>query len=594
MDVKNPVLLKGQTLSPERTLRPYTLKLTVVENGVSNGSMVIGPDEPAINVGAWLRVWTCQGDMGVYRVTSINHDVTGQKRTINFEHLINALSDSIIFHEVKATDIDPNAETAGGATVTKTIEKALTYQRNEVWKLGKCEFSERQMFNFLQQTVWDAVQSVLNTLEGYVLRFKMDELPFTLRVEKEETAATCEMRLNRNLSTMQKSINRSDMFTRLYPVGAKDLHINDVNDGKAYIMQNHGLYGVIESTKQEPSITDAKELLAWGKAQLKKFSKPSVTITISGLELSGSTGLAIDKLVVGTMCNVPLPDFGTVETERITQLAWADVLAKPEAVTVTMANNRKTVQGIVQQVQQQQKKAKARDDKDDTDKEKEYHTWFEKTDESITAGASRITDAEAAVSELKITAGQIKSDVTKLDRRTGDIEKSTVIQNADKITDMVGNFSFDKNGNLIIANAGGLILKTDKTEIGLYKNGKLDAGMIVEALNDGTTTTKIKGSMVEISGTTILGLLKGKTITAKNIAADDTISGAYLSGKIVKAGDHNTVFIDADGTMQNIPSIHTEALFVHAAGVFPDLYADVTDAVLPGRRSQRHKASTSC
>lgn len=68
------------------------------------------------------------------------------------------------------------------------------------------------------------------------------------------------------------------------------------------------------------------------------------------------TGLPIDKLLVGTRCVIPLPDNGGAVEGIIDTVTFPDLVKSPQAVNVTISNNRQDT-SIVAQVAQQASKS---------------------------------------------------------------------------------------------------------------------------------------------------------------------------------------------------------------------------------------------
>jgi hypothetical protein len=135
-------------------------------------------------------------------------------------------------------------------------------------------------------------------------------------------------------------------------VGADDLHITG-----EYLEANTNLYGVVCKVETDQAYDTEEKLRIWAADRLRRHCEPTVTITINGLELSAETGEPLDKLVVGTVCRVPVPELGVVMAEKITRLNFKDVIRDPVDVTVTLANNREDVASLFKREKQTTEKA---------------------------------------------------------------------------------------------------------------------------------------------------------------------------------------------------------------------------------------------
>ena len=322
------ILLDGHTLNQRNRFTPESFQLQIEERD-SSATITVGPDAPEIAVGDWMKDDTEPGKGIVWRVRSIEHAYRDNTRTINLEHVIKTLQDTVIFGEVSTSKL-------GGGSAKKAVEYILGQQ--DIWVLGDFEYDLTAPFEFNSDTLLEALEEISSALADNVWEYDLTALPFKLHIRQQDQAVKCEMRGGRNLSTIQKTIDRSRMYTRIYPIGRDDLHI----DG-SYIEQNTDLYGVISKVETDQAYSKKAQLRRWAEDRLRRHCEPTVTITITGLELSQETGEPLDKLTIGTVCRVPVPELGVVMAEKITRLQWRDKIQDPQNVSVTLANNREDV-----------------------------------------------------------------------------------------------------------------------------------------------------------------------------------------------------------------------------------------------------------
>lgn len=314
-------ILNGQSLMRQTFLMPETQGMTVQERD-STSSIQLGPEAPTVGIAHWILDDAWPEGVYVWRVKSLTESEETETRTVELEHVIKVLDERKILSELTAS------------TARAAVEAILGLQ--SWWVLGDFDYDDvSNPYEFDGDTLYDALSRVSETLEDAVWEYGFDAFPFTLHIRKRQSAATCQMRRGRNLSTMKRTISRTGMYTRIYPIGANDLRIG----GTGYISRNEGVYGRIDHEETDQGITTEAGLYAWAEARLKKHCEPSVTVTISGLELSAETGEPLDRLTINRKCRVPLPQKGVNITERITRLQWRDRLKDPESVTVNLANN---------------------------------------------------------------------------------------------------------------------------------------------------------------------------------------------------------------------------------------------------------------
>ena len=579
-------LLSGKSLAVEDTLRPETLNLQLNLDTGSTGSMTLGPDAPQITPGAWVSVDTPQGKREIMRVKSMDTAAETGTVTAQLEHVINCLKDDIAFGEIKPETISSKAKTVTPAAAVRYL---LGKQTTEVWTLGGCEYEQSYAYTFTSPTIHAALMTVCSALEDYYLDWDTDRMPFRLYIRKRTDTVGAEMRASRNLSTMRVSVDRSQMYTRIYPVGENNLKIDSENDGKSYLQENTAKYGVISKTVTDATKGSAALLKAWARAMLKRHSSPIVTVTISGLELSEATGEDLDRLDLGTICRAPVEGYGTIE-ERITRIQWQDIIHQPERVTVTLANNLQDVAQILRQ----RESASAAGAAKKAQKDGEDHAWFVDTDthvgmvaeavagrgsdgkpnwsrvsqlmadgtglhgkvttveNEVTTHETRIDALEDGlfievrdrtqkegeiVGQLNITAQHLQSvqgRVTQIEGDITEIEGSMIWQDKDRIASVVGRMRVDpETGKLIIAEGGGVVVERNQVQMGLYKEGDLTAGFLVQQIN-GETTAVIKADRVNIEG---------------------KVTAAYLNSKISTIQTLNTVAISASGNVSTTSGV---------------------------------------
>ena len=331
------ILLSGHSLTPARKVPLESMQLTLEEK---NSTATITPaDMTGIGVNSWLKDETNPGAGIVWRVRSIRQAFGNNTTTVYLEHAIVSLKDTILFGNITTAKI------AGKTGATEvTAKKALQYilGKSADWTLGTFGYTDSNPYKFDGETLFDAIETVSDSLDDPVWSYDFSSYPFKLNITKRNTGVDSELRANRNLRTITKTIDRSGMYTRFYPIGKDDLHI----DGD-YVERNTAAYGVISKVETDASLDTKKELKRWANQRLKRHAEPTVTIDVEGLELADATGEPLDRLTINRVCRIPLPEFGTTIQEKITRLSYADKVKQPENVKATLANNKTDVTKII-------------------------------------------------------------------------------------------------------------------------------------------------------------------------------------------------------------------------------------------------------
>ena len=336
--------LIGHSLQRGTWFEPESQSMTLIERN-SNSSITLGPDAPEIGFNDWLLDDGWPEGPTIWRVKGIDNQTDTETVTVSLEHVIRTLEDPKLFEDVETGDI------AGGETCTsrQAIEYLLARQND--WVLGDCDGAVSLPYEFSGgDSLLDAIESVSDTIEDAEWWYDLSRYPFVLNIRKRNGTAVCEMRGGRNVSTLRRSINRSGMYTRIWPVGKNDLHISG-----DYISRNENIYGRIDKIETNEGKTGEDSLRAWANGLLRKHCEPTVTITISGLEMSQDTGESLDWIQLNRVCRCPLPEFNTTILERVIKIAWRDRKKDPEAVTVTLGNSTADVRDLTKTVEETSK-----------------------------------------------------------------------------------------------------------------------------------------------------------------------------------------------------------------------------------------------
>ena len=330
--------LSGQSLTRGTWFLPETQPMIIQERD-STSTITLGPEAPEIQFDDWLLDDDWQEGDYVWRVKNITDDTNTDTRTVELEHIVKTLDD-ITLGEVTVETI------AGAGATTCTAKQAVQYilSQHDAWTLGDFEYDVSNPYEFDGETLLDALETVTDTLEYAVWEFNLSTFPFKLHVRQRDNTVRCEMRGERNLITLKRSISRSGMYTRIYPTGKNGLKVNG-----GYLSKNENLYGRVDHRETDQSKSTAENLQAWAQGRLNRHCEPRVTIQISGLELSQETGEALDSLTMNKVCQCPLPEYSTTITERIVKKQWRDRRKEPENVNVTLANNVTDITTIVKE-----------------------------------------------------------------------------------------------------------------------------------------------------------------------------------------------------------------------------------------------------
>ena len=521
------MVLLNHNMQALKRFQPESMALNLEERN-STATITVGPDAPEISINDWLRDETEPGKGIIWRVKTVNKSVETQTRTISLDHVVQYLKDYVLFGEVKPGDI-----TGDSSATSCSARQAAGYamDKQSLWRLGELEGSRNAPYNFNGDTVFAALETITSSLADLQWEYDLRSLPFTLHIRRQPTGFQSEMRMRRNITTMKVQIDRTRMYTRLYPIGKNNLHISG-----DYVSKNERAWGVVCKVVTDQSQDTEDKLRDWAMERLERHCEPLVTVTVTGLELSAATGESLDHIVVGRRCRIPLPDYGTAMTERVTKMSWSDKIKEPEKVTVTLANSVEDVASIINN----ESSSSASASRTGAKKAEEDHAWFVDTSTHVgmiaeaVAGpgsaedwsrvASVIVDGEGIHQRVTRTEGEVvtmwsaievledkiylevanaKSDTyAKIEMTASSIRSevnsskstlfSVIMQTATNIYTQVGNAK------------SGLYSHIEQTASGINQtvSKKVGKSEVISCINQTAETILIQASKIALSGTT--------------------------------------------------------------------------------------------
>lgn len=356
------ILLNGHSLQVKDRFVPESMSLQLSER-TSTASMSLSRTAPLLNVDDWVKIESGPGAGNVFRVKTIDYSYDKDTRTVSLEHAIYTLKDRLMFGEITTEDLSNGHEEAGAR---ETCQYILHFQND--WELWDFDYGMiANPYSFNGDDLYSALETVCESLEDPIWQYNMDVYPFRLSIRHMDNQVTSEMRMDRNIRTLKKTIDRSRMYTRFYPIGKDNLHLSD-----EYIHKNDDIYGVVCKTETNSAKETEAELGRWAQEKLIRHCEPSVTITISGMDLAGATGEPMDTFTIGKFCRCPLPEFSTTINERVTKLSYGDLVKDPMNVTVTLANELVDIAEIIKSSSSSSGSSSRSQAKNDEEK----HAWL--------------------------------------------------------------------------------------------------------------------------------------------------------------------------------------------------------------------------
>lgn len=404
-----------------RRIRPVSL--SIVENIIplSTASLTIRKED-AFPDRSYLELYNANGSAGVYRARTPDTSYRGNTITIGLEHAVCEIGDFLVRNN--------------GEQEQKTLSAALThfmsYYSGSKWQLGSVSVSGNVVVQDGYQDILSAINGAVAQVPGAMLAYNFSTSPWTLSVVSRGTTVSAEGRLSRNIEKCNVKRDDSSLFTRVWVEGLGGEGVTGHMDADTL-----STYGVIETQLGGNNYTQAQAQTV-ARAFLERHKRPVYSITIDGLDFSGITGEALDRVALGKLYRLAIPEDNVTIEEHITSIRWTDVYDKPYAINLTLAEqDNSSIRFLQEQKKQEQSNyqslyngytssdSKLNGKIDDT---KEDVDWvWRKT------GIDSLGEEETLMTRIQINAEGIQTEVTRASTAEGQLS-SRITQNADSIT----------------------------------------------------------------------------------------------------------------------------------------------------------------
>lgn len=250
-----------------------------------------------------IEIWDVDGGgkdryVGLFRIMPRVEEALGIGANIRYslEHVLGTLIDDTMleWHEVGDT----------GVYTANVIAYILEHQSQKRWILDICDYDHQYLYGWQDENLLSALYSVVTPFSetDYYWDFDTKSFPWRLRLRKTSEIPVTDIRYKKNMMGMTKTINPTNLTTRLYCYGYGEgdnkLTIKNVNDGVPYLESpNVDKYGVITQVWTDERFTIEESLKATGMAMLEKLQEPTVTYEIDLQTISSAANLQIGDTV---------------------------------------------------------------------------------------------------------------------------------------------------------------------------------------------------------------------------------------------------------------------------------------------------------
>lgn len=304
----------------------------------------------------YVEIYDGDDYAGLFRIipSEMTKDISTREITYQCEHVLATLIDDVLvgWHEIGNAGIYTN----------QVIQYLLERQTVTNWVLDSCEFSYQYLYGWEHENLLTALFSIPEPFtETYRWEFDTQRWPWALSLRdtskrKTETrsstyngvtytgsrtlvGATGEIRYRKNMLGISKTVDASNICTRLYPFGYGEgdnqLNISKVNNGKAYIdADTIQKYGVISKIWVDRRYQEEQALYDAAVATLEELKEPTVTYSVSSAHIG-----TLRDCDVGDIIRVIDDEEETSLYLPIQSIEKGDVTGNPDNATITLGGS---------------------------------------------------------------------------------------------------------------------------------------------------------------------------------------------------------------------------------------------------------------
>lgn len=172
-----------------------------------------------------------------------------------------------------------------------------------------------------RENSWEVIKKTLIDVYGGEISVRCSNFTDSIYLDyliDEKNVSSTKIALSRNMKSVSRERDPSEIVTRLIPIGKDGLDITSVNNGRNYIEDTEAkdLFGIRYKAVEFNEVTSPEILIQSGDEWLHNNNKVRVKYTVTALDLS-LLGLDIDDFEVKNYHPLVNPLLGIDDTARI-------------------------------------------------------------------------------------------------------------------------------------------------------------------------------------------------------------------------------------------------------------------------------------
>lgn len=496
--VKLPQLLSKSTLKPSTLLHPLSLSVQRELIPCSSARMVL-PEGEKISIRDFVRLYTINGDEGIFRVTAVAPAIPGGTDVVLSHGLC-------VLYDARMTGTGTLEGSLGDVVRKLLSHQVVSVGGTPILKAGSFAGGVTIRVEYSNSRVLDLLEEACEKAYTEKLTIDQSSIPWVVGSVSLSNSPTAEGRFSRNLQSVKINMDDDDQCTRLIVE-----HTNWETDEKTYTTHDAdtiGQYGIIEDVWSVPYGATQAEESAYIAELFRQRKEPDTSIEIDAVDLFAVTGEPLDRLDTGDMMRCCMPDYDTTINNRLMTVHFPDVYGDPHAARASLRNRHRRLSDMLRTVRR------------DVNHEKVINT-------------RRYGGASSRIDRTNIRLEATYEEVEQLDTTTKETFNQVFVDlDAKKAAIELNASSIVKVGEDVSVAQAQLIVQAGQISTKVSKDG------VVSAINQTPETVLIQAKRINLSG----------YVTASQLSAEIASISQFFSG-VAEASVLKATMVNCTGTM---------------------------------------------
>lgn len=343
LSVRLPQLLSKSTLKPSALLHPLSLSVQRELIPCSSARMVL-PEGEQIAIRDFVRLYTINGDEGIFRVTAVAPAIPGGTDVVLSHGLC-------VLYDARMTGTGTLEGSLGDVVRQLLSHQVVSVGGTPLLTAGSFASGVTVRVEYSNSRVLDLLEAACEKAYTEKLTIDQSSVPWVVGSVALSNSPTAEGRFSRNLKSVKINMDDDDQCTRLIVE-----HTNWDTDEKSYTTHDAdtiGEYGIIEDVWSVPYGATQAEESAYIAELFRQRKEPDTSIQIDAVDLFAVTGESLDRLDTGDLMRCCLPDYNTTINNRLMTVLFPDVYGDPHAAQASLRNRHRRLSDMLREVRRE-------------------------------------------------------------------------------------------------------------------------------------------------------------------------------------------------------------------------------------------------